>query len=385
MPIVPQTQNFRLLSEGGLDLQGYGNQAAPVRTIGQGRTGAGGEPIKIAAAGGETTASPGAITGAQVGGGLGGGIGGLVGNIALLAGAAGRGGKRYLKDALEVYQKIQDPDFDMRDLTPAQYRIAAEMFPETFEAQLPGEAQTIADSPLARAQQAESVLGLQEISRTGLPEADRLAAEEAARAVRGAVRGGEESAIRSLRRRGRLGAGQELQARTAGGRGATDLAARLGSDLQRQALERRLQALGLYGSAAGALRGQDIGVEQSRADAINRFKEFAAVQRQQAAQYGAGARERAQQYNVGTAQEIANAQAQADYQTAQTNIERQNQLRQNLFTSQLARAGGEAGAYRDLYGHAERKRTEKGGQIQALSGGLGQALGGGIGLGALGG
>lgn len=330
---------------------------------------------------GATREAGGGLGAAQVGGGIGGGVGGLIGNIALLAGAAGRGGKRYLKDALDVYQKIQDPDFDMRDLTPAQFQIAAIMQPEVFEAQLPGAPSLVSDSPLARAQQAQAVRGLGEIAEGGLPEADRLAAEDAARVLRGTLRGGDEAAIRSLRRRGRLGAGQELLARTVGGRRASTLASQLGSDLVRQQLQRRLQALGEFGTAASALRGQDVDVEQRRADAMNRFKEFAALQRQQAEQYGAGARERAEAYNVGTAQRVGEQQAATDYATQLANLERQNQLRQMQFGNQLARAQGMAGVYGDLYRDAEAQQAAKAKQIRGLTTGIGQAAGGGIGLG----
>jgi hypothetical protein len=319
---------------------------------------------------------------AEVGGGIGGGIGGAIGSLIGLL-DKGRGGKRYLKDALEVWQMLQEPDFDMSDLTPAQFEIAATMQPEVFEAQTAGEASLIADSPFARAQQSESIIGLGDIAREGLPEADRLAAEEAARAVRGAQRGGEESAIRSLRRRGRLGAGQELLARDVGGREASDLAARLGSDLQRASLDRRMQALSQYGSAAGVQRGQDVGVQQSQANAMNRFKEFAAMQRQQAGQYGAGARERAQGYNVGTAQDISNRQAGADYQTSLQNLTRQNQLRQQTFADQLAKTQGVAGVYGSLYGDAEAKQRAKMEQYQGIGAGLGQGIGGAVGLGGM--
>ena len=311
-----------------------------------------------------------------IGGDLGAGIGGGLGNLAILLGGAGKGGKHHLQDALQVYQALQDPDFDLSDLTPAQYRIAATMQPELFEAQVPDDPSLIADSPLARAQMAESVLGLGQISREGLPEADRLAAEEAARAVRGAVRGGEESGIRSLRRRGRLGAGQELLAREVGGREAADLASRLGSDLQRQSLERRLSALSQYGSAASALRGQDVGVEQSRADAMNRFKEFAALQRQQAAQYGAGARERTQAYNVGTAQDIANAQSEANRAAALENVQRQNQMRQQTFQDQLQKAHGITGIQTGLYGAEQAEQAAKAKQLRGIGTGLGGAIGG---------
>jgi hypothetical protein len=333
--------------------------------------------------GGGLTLSDRSLLGGAAGGSIGGGIGGALGNILLLSGAAGRGGKRYLKDILGLYEGIDLPEFDMSTLMGPTYQMAAERTPELYNAQLPGDAQLIADSPLARAQLAQSVAGLGEIAQTGLPEADRLAAEEAARGVRGALRGGEEAAIRSLRRRGRLGAGAELLARSAGGREASDLAARLGSDLQRAALERRLGALGQYGNAASMLRGQDIGVEQSRADAINRFKEFAALQRQQAEQYGAGARERAQEYNVGTTQGLSNAQQTADYQTALENLQRQNQLRQQGFQNELSKTQGMAGVYGNLYRDAEAQQAAKAGQIRGITGGLGQGIGGVIGLGGL--
>jgi hypothetical protein len=139
-----------------------------------------------------------------------------------------------------------------------------------------------------------------------------------------------------------------------------------------------MAALSQYGSAAGALRGQDVGVEQSRADAMNRFKEFAALQRQQAAQYGAGARERAQGYNVGTAQDIANQQTQTDYQTALQNLQRQNELQQQQFQNQLARTQGLAGAYGQMGQRKDIEQAERAGQIRGI-GNLGGAISGIVG------
>lgn len=371
MALVGTKANQQLISsQPGTDpLIGYGNIARPAT----------GGPLTVDQPATTTAAAGGGIQPGQVGGSLGAGIGGGIGNILLLAGAAGKGGKEFLKDALEVWRKLQSPDFDMRDLDPAEFKIAAEMFPEQFEAQLPGEASLIADSPLVRARQAEALRGMGEIATGGLPEADRLAAMEAQRSVRGAIQGGEEAAITSMRRRGRLGAGQELQARTAGGREASDLAARLGSDLQRQALERRMQALSQYGAMAGGLRGQDLSVEQSRADAMNRFKEFAATQRQGAEQYSAGARERAQGYNVGTAQGIADANEAAKYQTALQNLQRQNALRTDTFNADFARTQGQAGVYGDLARNADAEQAAKAAQIRGISSGVGGALGGIVG------
>lgn len=314
-------------------------------------------------------------------GGIGGGVGSGIGGIAVLLGAGGEGGDEFRRDALQAFQSLQIPDFDFTSLTPPQLRLVALMSPETYEAQVPGEVKLIMDSPEARAQMQESIAGLGTIAREGLPEADRLAAEEAANQVRGAMQSSEEAFITNLRRRGRLGAGAETQARAVAGRGAAELGSRLGRGLQAEALNRRMQALRDYGSAAGAMRAQDVGVQQSQADAMNRFQEIAAMQRQQAAQYGAGARERTQAYNVGTRQDLATGQAMADYQTQRENLERQNQLRQAQFAAEADKASGLAAGYGGLAQSADAEKAARERNLQTLGGGLGQGIGGLIGLG----
>lgn len=314
-----------------------------------------------------------------VGGGIGGGIGGAISGIALLAGAAGEGGKPELKKILSLWEKLQEPDFDFSDLTAPELRVMAQATPETFEAQVPAEAALAQESPEIRARQLQALGGLGEIAEEGLPEADRLAAALAGRAVRGAQFAGTEESLRGLRRRGRLGAGAETQARAVGGRMSGQLAGEMGLDLQRVSLERRLQALRDYGGAAGAMRGQDIGLSESRAQALNRFNEFVASQRQQAGAYGAAARERAQAYNVGTAQRIGEANPLLEYQTALQNINRQNQLQQQLFGARTTITGGQAGALGGLAQAGYAEQAARTANIRAIGSGAGQAIGGAFG------
>jgi hypothetical protein len=328
-----------------------------------------------------------AIAGSALGSGGGGGgggaigsaigaAGGAIGGIALLAGAAGEGGKEELKRALKLWEQLQEPDFNFQDLTPPQLELLAEATPEIFEAAVPGAAALPEDSPLVRAQQAQALGGLGRVAEEGLPEADRLSAAIAGRAVRGAAQAGNEEIIQNLRRRGRLGAGAETQARAVGGRLSGQLAGEMGLNLQRESQARRLQALRDFGGAAGALRGQDIGLSAGRAQALNRFNEFVAAQRQQAGQYGAGARERAQAYNVGTQQRLGEQQQLADYQAAMANVNRQNQLQQQLFGSRLAKVQGQTGALGDLSTAQYAEQAARAAAVRGAAGGGAKAAGG---------
>jgi len=309
-------------------------------------------------------------------GGLGGSIGGLIG----LADKS-RGGKRYTKDILDLYRNLQLPEFDTGDLAPAQIPLTGLQDAQQFEAALPGDASLISDSPEMRAEQLQALEGLQQISEEGLPEADRLAAEEGARAMRGALRSGEETQIQNLRRRGRLGGGGEISARAVGGRLASELGRGLNVDLQREALQRRLQALRDYGGAAGAVRGQDVGSQNINADALNRFKMFAATNQQQTAAQNAMERARVEQYNVQTPQQLAQQNQLLNYQNAQYNQSYQNQLQGQDYQNQLQQAGGMANAYQQLSADEYAKQAAKQKTYENIGSGL---LGGTGGAGAYG-
>jgi len=316
----------------------------------------------------------GSAIGSNVGQGGGQGIGALIGLL-----DKGRGGKRYDKDILSLYKDLDLPDYVIKDLIAAQIPLTGLMSEEQWEAALPGEASQIADSPEMRAEQVQALGGLQQISEEGLPEADRLAAEEGARAMRGALRSGEETQIQGLRRRGRLGGGGEISARAVGGRLASELGRGLNVDITREALQRRLQALSMYGSAAGAVRGQDVTSQDINAQAMNRFKQFAAMQQQQANMGNAAERQRVQQYNVETPQQLASQNQLLNYQNQQYNQAYQNQLRGQSYQDELQQAAGMAGAFQRLSEGAYAKQAAKQKTYENIGGGIGSLYGGAIG------
>ena len=142
------------------------------------------------------------------------------------------------------------------------------------------------------------------------------------------------------------------------------------------ALDRRLRALGDYGSQAAGLRAGDVGVSQSNADAINRWREFSALQQQQANLANQAERSRAADYNVGTTQRVGEQNALADYEAQVANINRANQARGMQAQTDLNRAAQIANQYGALATDAYNQQKAKAGQIQGVSQGLGSSLGG---------
>ena len=313
-------------------------------------------------------------------GGVGGGLGGAIGNVAILAGAAGKGGAKSYKAALDVWKKLQDPNFDMRSLSAPELQVVGQYFPQVYNAIVPQQAQTISEDPATRAAQMGSLEHLQQYQNTDLPLSEKIAAQNAQASVQDASRRAQQSVMSELAQRGRLGAGDEIQARQGANQQAANLAHGLGSDLTQQSIQARLQANQGAGQLAGQIRGQDLGAVAQNAEIMNRFNEMVANQRNSAAQYGAAARERSQAANIGNAQDVSNQNALNSYNVASQNLNRQNALRGDLFNSQLARTQGTANAY-NQYGLAQdAQQAAKAAAIRGIGQGVGQVAGGGLGF-----
>lgn len=350
-----------------------GAQGALAATGGGGAAAAGG-------AGGATSALSGlgggggggggdSQSGAAVGAGLGGAIAGIINLL-----RDDDAGERELEAALRAIQSVGDPAFDFSTLTPPVLRLIAKLDPVTFQAQIPPEVQQIALSDV-RPDQIRALQGLQIIATQGQTPAEKLAAQQAIDQIAGESQRATEALVRELGARGRLGGGVEARLRIAGGEAAQGLAGELGRDLARQALERRFGALQAGGQLAGQIRGQDFQRGVANQQALQRFNEFVARQRQEAARFGAESRQRAQERNVGEAQRIAEANELLRAQTERENIERQNRLQQALRDFQLRRAGGEAGAFGDLGEFEQFREAAKRRNIRSIGEGLGGVLG----------
>lgn len=306
-----------------------------------------------------------------------GGAGSLLGGIFGLSSGNNDAGKKYLKQALAVWQKVQDPTFDFRNLTMDELKVLAEQSPETYQAIIPTEVRQILDSPEMRASQLGALGQIQDIGKQGgLALEDRLAAQEAQRAMAQQSQRNQASVLRNLAERGRLGGGDEIQARLLANQQAGELGRGMASDITRQALARRLGAIQSAAGLSGQIRGQDIGVSQANADITNRFNELAAGLQNQAAQYNAAARERAQGYNVQTRQRVGEQNVANKYNVNEGNLNRQNALQQQMFNNAAAKASGMSGAYGGLAQADYLQQAAKANNIQQLAAGAGKVAGG---------
>jgi len=310
------------------------------------------------------------------GGGLGNALGGVGGLLAYLLST---GGESEYKQAVQVWQKIQDPNFDWTKLSAPELKVAAVLDPQTYNAVVPPEMKQVADSPDVRAAQGQALQGWQTIAKEGLPLQDRLAAEQAQGSVREAHRQAVESSLRDLQERGQTGGGQEIAMRLGAAQQAANLAGQQGKDLASQAIQNRLAALNQVSQQGSALRGQDIALSQAQANTYNQFHQWLSDLQTQAAKDAAQSRMQAAAYNTQNKQQIANANPMLQYQTQQENLNRYNQLQQQQFGNQVTKAAGTTGAMTALGSEQDRQRQAL---INAASA-AGQGIGGALGPGGL--
>jgi len=317
---------------------------------------------------------------ASAAGGLGGGIGGAIGGIAVLAGAGGKGGDRYYREAVQVIRAIQDPNFDFRQLTPPQLQILAEIDPQTYEARVPEEVKLIADSTELRGAQVRGVQKYEEAGREGLPLQERLAAQGIQEQAASEASRMNESVLRDMAQRGGAGGGAEIAARMQANQGAANRASQMGSDLALEAARNRLMFSGEAANMAGQVRGQDVDLRARNAASTNQFNQNLANMLTERNRYAADSRQQAQGYNVQQRQGIGEQNVLNRYNTQLQNLNRKNQLEQQLFGARLDKATTLANALGRRGLQKDQDKAAKEEAIQNIGSGVGQIAGGAYGL-----
>lgn len=301
------------------------------------------------------------------------GLGTVGAGIAGLVGAGGEGGMKYLRKAKKSWEDLAPSEFDMTSLTAPELQVMGEVDPSYFGGVTPDSYERIAGSPEMRAAQETELRSLQDVSRTGMTDVDRIAARRAQLAMAQTAGQNEKAALARLAARGQLSGGGELAAAAAGGMSDANMAADMGSSLAEQAALRRLQASGQAASLAGQIRGADVSEQAQNADAANRFNELVYGILNNARMQSAQRAFDASKANVGNRQRVADENALNQYRTAESNINRQNQLRGLSFDQNLAKTKGLTGAYGDLGDAADAERTAKLKGIYDIGQGIGTA------------
>lgn len=305
------------------------------------------------------------LIGAAAGGGIVGGTAGLI--TSLLT----QGGGDEYKQALQIIQAVQDPQFDFSSISPAQLSLVAKYSPETYSAVVPQDIKLANDSPELRQAEAYGLSQWKQISQEGLPQSERLAAQGGQDSVRRAYRQALDASIRNMQERGQSGGGAESALRSTAGQEAANMARDQGNSLAQMAVQNRLTGLQQMGNVASGMRAQDINLSQGQAQDYNRMQEYISGLQTNAALANAASRQQASNSNVAQAQQLANFNATNKQQTQEGNVNRINDLRAKLAQFRLQKAGAAAGAMGNLGYYQD---TEKAGKVNAAAG-----LGGGVG------
>lgn len=279
-------------------------------------------------------------------------IGGIVSSI-INAADPGRTGKHFLKKQQKLWEDLPLPEYE--NLINQYLQSVGQLSPETYDAQISGQFRGIDEDPAAEQMQLRNLGRLEDIAEQGLPLEDRLAADEAQRAV--AQEGGRarEQIMANLARRGRSGSGAELAAKLAGAGDQENMARGMGTDIARESMNRRLAAIGQLGSEAGQYRGQNIGKEAQISQMQNKYNEFLSSFNTQAAANAARQRNLAQEYNLGNRQRIADQNVANQFAGTQA----RNQQMTQAFTDAYNKTSGQSGVLQNLANQQTAEQAQK--------------------------
>jgi hypothetical protein len=226
-------------------------------------------------------AMSGAGTGTAVGGpGWGTAIGGAVGLIGGLMGGGDDAAEQEAKmrgKAAALLEAVDVPDVDKQRIYLQMLENSGDLHPEMLAK--PNEQQ---DSRLSNFSTDQRLINnqmgaldkLQNLSNTGMTEADLAAQRGMDRDVDSKSQSAQNAILSSMAERGVGGSGNELAARLAASQGADTRRAAGYDALSQQARARSLEALMSGADLSGKVRSQDLGEQNTIAnaeDAINRF------------------------------------------------------------------------------------------------------------------
>lgn len=269
-------------------------------------------------------------------------IGGIMGGFAASKDRAQQ--KKMIKRALQELEKVGVPPDLSGPLLLKEFERAGIYTPE-LEEDLSSEVQEstvaqIKEKPELREAQMQALNSLQQRAKVGLSAEDRAALNQVRSEVQRDSEAKRQQIMQTMQSRGQGGGGADLMAQLQSAQGAADQAAAGSDTLMAQAQARALDALGQSGRMATDVRGQEFGIEETKARAIderNRFLNENSIARQR---QNVGTLNEAQRLNLAEQQRISTANTQL----ANAEMERQNQAKRDLYQDKLdlAKAKGAA-------------------------------------------
>lgn len=146
---------------------------------------------------------------------------------------------------------------------------------------------------------------LRQRSVTGLGPEDRAALNQVRGEVQRDTEAKRQQILQQMQARGLGGSGAELAMQIAGSQQSADQASAEADRLAAMASQNALSALAQYGNQAGNLQAQDLGLQSSKAQAMDEFNRFNIQGRRDAQATNVGAQNQAQAANIGRSNTVS--------------------------------------------------------------------------------
>ena len=270
---------------------------------------------------------------------------------------------------LDLINKVQNPQFDTRDITPEDLQLVQTYIPESapyIEEIAPQQVKAASAGAMQGRQAQLDALG--QYKRLMQQGFDPQTAMEMARSQRGAsaeAASARQTAQAEAARRGFGGGPSFYQA--GADQAAMDRLALSQQASLADAANRRLQATGAMANLGGTIRGEDVSLEQANVNAINAFNQRQAARKQDWANLGASTRNQAQQYNIGEMQRISDANKRAAYDAAVRNQSNRNTTAQNQFSNAMSKATGQQPQSSQIQQGYAQQAEQQNKSIQAMT------------------
>lgn len=298
-------------------------------------------------------------------------IGGIMGNIS--ASSSRKQAAAASAAAYAELQKIGLPPDLSKEIIMQQFQSQGILTPELEQDIFLQASQVsqIQEDPALRGAQMEALNTLGQVSRGGLRAEDRAAYNELRASTQRDAEAKRQQILQQMMAKGQSGSGNELMVQLQAAQAAEDAQSAGADRLAAQASQNALAALGQRSNLAGSVRGQDLGVEEMRARALddrNRFLYENSAARQRS---NVGALNEAQQANLANKQRLS----EMNINQANTEMQRQQQAKRDYFQDQLGLASAKASALNN-----QASQYQAAGQQKAdMWSGVGSAVGQGFG------
>jgi len=282
-----------------------------------------------------------------------------------------RGDVRNQRKRIEdLIDNLQDPNYDLKALTPEDYKLAQQYAPEAaryIEEQAPQVVTESADMAAGRRAQRDALEKLSSIGNDyGMDPQLAAMANDAARKAQIGAQSRQASILQDAARRGNLNSGSTLAAQLMGASEGMDRAAQTQSQLAADAYRQRLDALSKGAELGGQIRSQDINLQGKNADVINAFNQRNSANRQAMENMNVGNRNEAQRMNVANIQDIANKNVSNRNNYQQYNQKRGDELENARYNAQLGKINLQAGQAANNIGDIRQNAADRNQAIQGV-------------------